>query len=275
MIGRIIVAYDGSRLAKAAFELGVELASTLRRPMLAVYAVEPLPPPPVLADPMVAIDPGPLANLPEDLGEQRAWAEREMDDLHAKARTRGVSLDGRIEQGSLREVLVEMANADDLIAVGKKGRFRESGVGSMTRGLVRASPCPTLVVSEDATPIERLVSVFDGTAEGKRAMIFVGMLAKETGWPLDVVALPCDGQTAEEAAARAQDALPEGSGAVVTATQKSHDCAHAVEEALAERSSGSLVVLGAYGESWLAELLFGSTAPRVLKRVKAPIVLVH
>ncbi|MBX3351880.1 MAG: universal stress protein [Phycisphaeraceae bacterium] len=275
MLGRIIVAYDGSRLARAAFQLGVDLASTLRRPMLAVYTVEPLPPPPVLADPMVAIDPGPMSNYAEDLGEQRAWAEREMDDLHAKARARGVSLEGRIEQGSLREVLVEMANADDLIAVGKKGRFRESGVGSMTRGLVRASPCPTLVVSEDASPIDRLVSVFDGTAEGKRAMIFAGMLTKETGWPLDVVALPSDGQTPEEAVARTREALPEGCPATVTATAKSHDCAHAVEEALAQHSSGSLVVLGAYGESWLAELLFGSTAPRVLKRVKAPIILVH
>lgn len=276
MIGRILVAYDGSALARAAFEHGLELAAALRRPMLAVYTLEPVAPPPVLADPMVAIDPTPIPALPVHFDEQRAWAEDAFAKLAHRAADKGVQFTSVVEDGALIDVLVDLANADDLVLLGKKGRFRESGVGSATRALVRRSPCPTLVVSEHHKPLARAVTVFDGTSEGKRAVVYASDFAYSLGWPLEVVALPCDGLEAREAAARAEDALPPERGEVrVIPSPVADDCAGAIEHALAERADGALVFLGAYGESWLAELLFGSTAPKVLRKVAAPIVLVH
>lgn len=276
MIGRILVAYDGSTLARAALEYGLDLAASLGRPLHAVYTLEPVAPPPVLADPMVAIDPTPIPNLPMHFDEQREWAEENFEKLAARAAQRGVAFTSVIEDGSLLDVLVDIANADDLVLLGKKGRFRESGVGSATRALVRRSPCPTLVVSEHHAPLARAVTVYDGTSEGKRAIVYASDLAYALQWPLEVVALPCEGLTAEEATVRAEAALPPERGEVrVVPSPVSDDCAGAIEHALAERADGALVVLGAYGESWLAELLFGSTAPKVLRKVAAPIVLVH
>ncbi len=276
MIGRIIVAYDGSALSRAAFEHSLSLAAALVRPLHAIYTLEPVAPPPVLADPMVAIDPTPLPNFPSNFDEQRAWAEEAFDRLAQRAAERGVRFTSSIEDGALLDVLVEIANADDLIALGKKGRFRESGVGSATRALVRRSPCPALVVSEGHNPLARVVTVYEGTSECKRAIVYASDFAYALGWPLEVVALPCDGLTAEESAQRAEAALPPEHGEVrVVPSQSKDDCASAITHALAERSDGALVVLGAYGESWLAELLFGSTAPKVLRKVDAPIILVH
>src|SRR5690606_6658648 len=139
MIGRILVAYDGSALARAAFEHALALAADLRRPLHAVFVIEPIAPPPVLADPMVAIDPAPLSGFPIDFEEQRAWGEDALADLGRRAAERGVPYSSVVEDGALIDVLVDLANADDLIALGKKGRFRESGVGSATRALVRRS----------------------------------------------------------------------------------------------------------------------------------------
>lgn len=276
MIGRILVAYDGSTLARAAFQHGLELAAALKRPLVAVYTLEPVAPPPVLADPMVAIDPTPVPNMPAHFEEQRQWAEDSFEKLAERASAGGIAFTSRVEDGSLLDVLVDLANGDDLILLGKKGRFRESGVGSATRALVRRSPCPALVVSETPRPFDRLVSVYDGTSEAKRAIVYACDLAYSLGKPLEVVALPCEGLSAEEAAKRAQECLPTDRGDVrVTGAAEKGDCADAVAAALAERDDGTLVVIGAYGESWIAELLFGSNAPKVLKKVNAPVILVH
>lgn len=276
MIGRVIVAYDGSALARAAFEHALALAEALKRPMVAVFTLEPVAPPPVIADPLVAIDPAPIPNFPVDFAEQREWGEEALEGLRARAAERGVALTPVLDEGALIDVLVDMANGDDLIALGKKGRFRESGVGSATRALVRRSPCPVLVVSEPAHPPARVVTAFDGTSEGKRALVYASDIAYLLRWPLEVIALPCEGLDAAQSVERAEAALPPERGEVrVVASSAEGDCAKAIEHALGEQTEGAMVVLGAYGESWLAELLFGSTAPKVLRKVAAPIILVR
>jgi nucleotide-binding universal stress UspA family protein len=253
MIGRVIVAYDGSALARAAFEHALALAEALKRPMVAVFTLEPVAPPPVIADPLVAIDPAPIPNFPVDFAEQREWGEEALEGLRARAAERGVALTPVLDEGALIDVLVDMANGDDLIALGKKGRFRESGVGSA-----------------------RVVTAFDGTSEGKRALVYASDVAYLLRWPLEVIALPCEGLDAAQSVERAEAALPQERGEVrVVASSAEGDCAKAIEHALGEQTEGALVVLGAYGESWLAELLFGSTAPKVLRKVAAPIILVR
>ncbi|MBL0922379.1 MAG: universal stress protein, partial [Phycisphaerales bacterium] len=84
MPDRIIVAFDGSDLAREAFIHALGVARAAKLPVLAVYIVEPLPLVPPVGDPLLAFDPTPsIIASPEEV------AERDAERRGAGGRVRG------------------------------------------------------------------------------------------------------------------------------------------------------------------------------------------
>jgi nucleotide-binding universal stress UspA family protein len=273
MLERIIVGYDGSELAREAFAYALTLAQSLNCSIEIIHALEPAPPP-VVIDPAMGFDAGPaMASMQEATNEERKWAIDALADLQNKGEALGVTITSRIDHGRLVPLLCDTAGAGDLIAIGHKGRFHAGGVGSSTRSLVEHAPCPVLIVSAQAMPIVRVVTIFNGSAPSKKAIAFASAIAKDTGWPHEVLATEGPSLSMEESAQRAADLAPDAS-VVPMCEKKLHEHNTLSEHAIAT-DGYALVVKGAYAGSKLHDLIFGGTTAKYLKAVAAPVALVH
>lgn len=234
---------DGSELSRAAFAYGAMIAEAAGVEILAIHAVE------------------------SPSGERPARAT--IDECDAQCRARGVDFGSRIVAGPLLDRLLE-CGPTDLLALGK-GRFAQAGFGSTTRRLMRHAPCPVLIAAGGLRPINRVVGAFDGGPGSHRAIAVCDALARRTGWPLSVLAV-AGRLSLAEALQAAQDAAPEAQ--VIAWDAEGRLEAAQIEFAAAHARFG-LMVVPAYSDSWLAQLLGGGMTGHLLAHLDAPLVLVH
>ncbi len=273
MLERIIVGYDGSELAHEAFNYACTLATATGSAIEVIHALEPAPPP-VVIDPALGFDAGPaMASMQEATEEERQWATEALAELQRKGEAAGLTISTKVRAGRLIPLLCDTAGAGDCIALGHKGRFHSGGVGSSTRSLVEHAPCPVLIVSEPARPIVRIVTIFNGASPAKKALAFAEGIAKAAHWPHLVLAIEGPSLTMEESAERASEIAP--SAEVTPMCEKKLHEHNTLSEHAVATDGYALVVLGAYCESRLHDLIFGGTTAKYLKAVAAPVALVH
>jgi nucleotide-binding universal stress UspA family protein len=145
---RILVATDGSEMAKAAAGIAIDLARRYGADLL-VVAVAPLPP--VLSTPNAPI--APVAVAESAVPYYRGL----VDEVVAQAEAAGVrSVSGLCEEGVVVEELLAQVRAHgaDLVVVGSRGlsAAKRLLLGSVSTALVTHSPCPVLVVHPTTTP---------------------------------------------------------------------------------------------------------------------------
>ncbi len=278
MVKRFVVAYDGSPLAREAFAYAAMLAKQLRAEIHAVHVLEPSIDAALLADPAMIADPlmPPVILSPADLPDEpalRKQAEGLLEELDDSCESMEVLYTQSITRGVLIDVLVGISRPTDVIALGLTGRFRRTGIGSTTRSLVTSAPCPVLVVSGPLSPINRVLTAYDGTIPSTRATIFARNLARQSGWPLSILAVPRDELSLEEAIEWSQQLAKDAQ--VMTLSR-----ALGSEAELIERTAGAdpyaLLVMGAYADTWFKDLFAagGGTTNHVLTHLRAPVVLV-
>ncbi|QSR84827.1 universal stress protein [Methylacidimicrobium sp. B4] len=130
---KILVGFDGSKGAEAAFELALEIAGRFGA-SLEVLAILP--------SPMTDWDPA----SPEERELLRAPLER----CAARAREKKVPFTERIQTGDAARRLLEAARHGqyDLLVIGRRRLARAAYwiLGSVSEQVIRHSPCPVLVV---------------------------------------------------------------------------------------------------------------------------------
>ena len=131
MIDRIIVALDGSELAREAFEYAALIAEASGVELSVLYVAERLP-----------IHTLPKGG-PDDDFMQVAEAIRCCESY---CEWREMPLEVNVVDGQLIDCLVSRSNETTLIVVGLKGRFARVGVGSTTSWLIHNARGPVLVV---------------------------------------------------------------------------------------------------------------------------------
>jgi nucleotide-binding universal stress UspA family protein len=191
----------------------------------------------------------------------------------------------------------------DVIVLGWSGHgtVRRLLMGSVSRGVVRGATCGILLVRGRPRDVRRVVVGFDGSANAKRAVGFVGTLRPPPGGQVTLIttvdrpavpsqALALGGVRAAVAAevkrlnvqrvARAKKELARAAATltpagwrvrtVVTSGDPLRDLLAAVNSAGAD-----LIVIGARGVSGMRHLLLGSVAEGALNRSPVPILVVR
>jgi nucleotide-binding universal stress UspA family protein len=147
-ITKILVPTDFSPEANTAIEPARALAERFgaHLELIHVYEVLAIGPDWALQNPN-----GKYMTLPEFL---RDAASRSMDELLGELRARGMTVHGRVDEGSPWRVITELAARDhyDLIVVSTHGRrgIQRALIGSVAEKIVRHAPCPVFVVRASA-----------------------------------------------------------------------------------------------------------------------------
>ena len=147
MMKKILIATDGSLSALRAVELGLELAEDEGAEPIFVHVAPTKDVLPVAGIGMVPV------SVPHELGE----ADRtSLDEAVELAEERGLNAATRLLTGNPAHEIVAFADVidADLIVVGSHGYGAISGalLGSVSRGVLKGTKRPVLIVREVAQP---------------------------------------------------------------------------------------------------------------------------
>jgi nucleotide-binding universal stress UspA family protein len=143
MSRRILHPSDFSRASGAAFKKAVELAKSDRAELTLVHVMSPIAP--IAGEGYVS------PKMYEDIAaSSRAWAQKQLDRLLAKAKTSGVRAKSYVLEGVAHDQIARIARSRhaDLIVMGTHGRsgLAKLFLGSVAGRVVAAAPCPVLTV---------------------------------------------------------------------------------------------------------------------------------
>lgn len=143
MTRRLLHPSDFSRASGAAFKKAIEMAKAARAEVLLVHVASPVVP--VAGEGYVS------PKMYEEIAaSSRAWAQKQLDKLVAKAKAAGVRAKGFVLDGSAHEQIVRFARSKhvDLLVMGTHGRsgLAKLFLGSVAGRVVAAAPCPVLTV---------------------------------------------------------------------------------------------------------------------------------
>ena len=191
-----------------------------------------------------------------------------------------------VSEGSAAGVLLEEAADADLVIVGTRGRGRMAGavLGSVSRQVAAAAPCPVVVVPASASlELDGSVVVgVDGSTGSRAALRWAGAHATGQIKVIHVLEHPFD-PVYDEPGLEWGDPLEMGRqlvdtfvaetlgdrGDVVTSVEKGSPRSVLVDAA----SPGSMIVVGARGATGFDGLLLGSITTSVLAQAQVPVVV--
>lgn len=137
MFSRILVAIDGSKSAKKAFEKSIYLAQKCDSKLDVVHVIS-------------CELGGDSATTFELIDELKTKAEKMLDEYKIQATKSHVPIEITVTQGDPAQVIIELAKTKryDLIIMGTRGKsaFQELLIGSVSQKVMHHASCPVMVV---------------------------------------------------------------------------------------------------------------------------------
>jgi len=286
-VKRILVATDFSSHATRALEHALELAK-LFGAELEIFTSAWIAP--------QALASVALGMSPSLVEEARAEARQKVDTLAGHLRARDFRATSRVSLEEPSSAICARAAelGADLVAVGTRGASALAHVlsGSVAERVSRLAAAPVLTAHADSPgpgPYRCVLVPTDFSPDADAALAFARKLVAKTGGKLvllhayDLPRMMTLGATlaaaniektlAEAAHARLAELRSTLSGVDVDAFASASQPDPAIAEAV-ERAHADLIVMGTRGRTGLAHVLLGSTAERVLRHARVPVVTV-
>jgi nucleotide-binding universal stress UspA family protein len=220
-------------------------------------------------------------------------SSREMNKLAAKLKARGVKAETDIRIGTIHDVISRAISRvkPDLIAMGTHGRtgIDRWFLGSVTEWLMRHSPVPVLALSAKERlrePAFRRILVTTDFSEGTAdALGYAFSIAQENESRVTLLHVVHD--VGMDVSSRYRESIIEGVEAKLEnfvpdeawdwcEIRTKVDVGHpyrTIERTL-EKEKPDLLVMNIHGKGMLDRALLGSTAERVVRSAKCPVLLI-
>jgi nucleotide-binding universal stress UspA family protein len=278
MVNEILVCLEGSPSSQDATAVGLELGKTLGATLVGVAIVD---------------EPDIRAGAATGIGGASYKKDRDdslLEDAHDHAQAwidtfaRGCSAAGvpaRVLElrGRPEAMILEEMQQHDLTLLGRHVNFRfETAANDReTRDTVlRRAGKPVLLVPEGSRQIgPRVLAAYDGSSAAKRALRSFAASGLARDREVQVTTVGDDGAIAWEMAERGCQLVEELG---VKATPHSVVSTQSIGEALLERrasTNAGLFVLGAYTQSRVSQLLWGSVTRTLIDKADVPLYLHH
>jgi len=280
MIGRILVGLDGSKISKVVGEYGIYLSKKLKKPVVGIHIIDiRLLEGPFLSDIAGGLGFAVYGDLTAKIKEiLDAKADAILDEFAVRCREEGGNCSIASAYGVVVDELINMADPEDILIVGKKGEhagFAPLLLGSTAEAVARKAHCPVMVTPPEFREIKNILLAFDGREKSVHAAIYVNYLAKTLQTNVKVISVFKDKVEDQPLAESFKERLQ----SILEVPFEFIDKYGLPEDVLDEyitKNKGNidLVVMGAFGESVVKELILGSTTNYIMSRSPVSVLLV-
>lgn len=284
MIKSILIAIDGSESSKSALRVAVDLAKVSGAKLKGLYIEniwqllewQPME--------LMGAAIGATSALPSskptieqvEIEKEFIKTANEIKELVEKETTReGVKGLFIVKRGKVEETIYEFSKTVDLVVMGRCHIEDSKELGSTTETLLRHTIKPVIVVPEGGKLNSNILIAYDGSQAAQRALSLGALFATVlNSKEVKVVSVADNIDSATKPLDEAKEFLSaynvKGNYIVDFGYDKPWN---AILKQVKNFHAG-LVVLGAFGENKLLEMIFGSTTKEVLKQTICPVLLI-
>ena len=281
----ILIAVDESKSAKSALGIGIALAKICGAKVKGLYVEDVMRLLEWQPAELISAGMGFSSAVPESRPtleqveiekEFIAEANRLEKDFKETCEKLAVNHSFIIKRGKVHEIIEEITKTVDMVVIGRRGKtYPESSKepGPVTENLLRLTTRPVLVVPEEAKVNNKILIAYDGSQNAQRALSTGAAFAKLLNFEVRVVSVANDADAAQKPLDEAKEFLaPYELQAAYIVDFGSGMPWIAIDKQMKIFEPG-LIVLGAFGENRLMELIFGSTTKQVLMEAACPVLL--
>jgi nucleotide-binding universal stress UspA family protein len=269
----ILVAFDGSRPARAAASVALQIAAGEGLAIRGLYVID------------TALVMDPYANCQLELGKSPERAsraeliadfqrrgEQELTWLADRCRTTSVPVTTAVLMGSVAMVVLQEATQATLLTLGRCGHGHATDgthLGRHFRAIAHHAPCPLVVGGDQERALQRILLAIDGGEHAGEALEWATRLQRSLQAEVFLLTVRQPGsKTADEPREHLSHEYPlryrlltrEGEPAaeiVAAATENQADC----------------ILMGGYRHTAVVEWLVGSVVEGVLAQTPLPVLL--
>jgi nucleotide-binding universal stress UspA family protein len=272
---RYLVGIDGSDPAKEALRCALEMAGRFGGTVTLINVVDQekvtgqmITP----GMPYAPIDIKPLdyyRELQETLVEN---GKKALDDAGRIAAQTGVEWVSKQTMGLPGDVLSRMAKSHDALFLGERGLtdLVEKGLGKEVLNVARHCPRPVMVV-EKFHKFGKVLLAYDGSPEAAKALKVAVDFTGKHGYEFHLLTVSEPQRAGETTLAEAKEYLG-AHGVNVEYHLREGEPAETILKSAAEFGCG-FIMMGAFGHRTFHDMVFGSTAERVLNESNRPVLL--
>jgi nucleotide-binding universal stress UspA family protein len=188
-----------------------------------------------------------------------------------------IACDFLIKRGNVSEIITEESRKVDLAVIGRRGSdtypAEAKEPGPTTENLLRHTTRPVIVAPPGSKFGNKILIAYDGSKTSQRALMTGALFASVLKSEVKVVSVADDIDTAQKPLDEAKEFL---SNYDLKTTYVVDFGFSKPWKPILEQADGfkaGLIVLGAFGDNKLLELIFGSTTKEVLMKSKCPVLL--
>lgn len=273
----LLIGANGSEWSQAAVELGLEWARSLEMSVTCLGVVD--------VDSLTAAEPlpigGALVKAERDarlLAEARVRLEAVLQAVESRARELGVDCRTRLVEGDPAEELGREVQRHDLMFIGKRAvphSDHDPAPSKTMTEILHNSARPVVVVSSLRSEADSVLIAYDGSRQAVKALTSFVTSDLYAANPTYVVGVSDEPAEMEETLQSAVDYLvSHGRSAQLQVLPVGKGISAALNTFM-EQVPVTLLVMGAYGQPKLKEILFGSVTRSMLDRAPVPLFLDH
>ncbi|WP_456384731.1 universal stress protein [Persephonella sp.] len=279
MVKRILVGIDGSKSSWVAADYGIYFSRKMKKPVVGIHIVDIR----LLETPFIEDLAGALGfttymdvtpKLKEILDER---GKALLNEFAKKCREAGADCSIAQAFGIVANELVEMADPDDLLIVGKTGihnKFAPLFLGSTSEAVARKSKCPVMITTDRFQEIKNILLAFDGREKSIHAAQYLNEFAPDLG--IDRISVVT---VLEEKSGEKEEHIKNLLDNYLKLEYSLEFLYGYPDEELEKyilenKDRFHLITMGAYGESRIKELILGSTTSFIMNKSPIPVLLV-
>ena len=211
-----------------------------------------------------------------ELMEQKGNAV--IEAFNSRCEAADVSAESWIKMVHPPSVILEEEARAELLVMGQKGEHASwigEMMGSIVERVVRHSVKPCLVTPDAFRPITRILAAYDGSGHASQALREAAELALALQVELVVVTVfeNDDRERAERISSDARELVKAHGCKTLGLVMKGRPGPTILE--CAQDEACNLIVLGAYGQTRIREMILGSTTTQIIAKSRIPVMLVR
>ena len=200
------------------------------------------------------------------------WFREALDDCGEACAVADVDFTARMLAGNPAQVLVEEAQAVDMVVIGATGRRDDHSelLGRTARRVIRHCIKPVLVTRDEYVSVGRIMVGYDGSPASGHALEWAADLAQTGGWEMSIVTGAMPESSLAEGAEYAAD-LAETRGVSAEVMLVAGDAPSVIFEQ-AKKWEPDMIAVGGPQRGALSGFFLGEAWPDIVEQAEVPVL---